>query len=316
MSRRERYPHSPILTPDRNCAYKCVNLDTTNPPASIIWSFDGNLNDKFGIYNGVPANNNSVSWISPDYAYGGSAAYFLNNQFSLVPYSLDLTSTSFTLSAWIMLKPNSSISTSFFGLFGQCQNLNTDTCLHLLVRNGYLYLGFYADDAMGITQLTADIWYHVAFVYNRFSPMQLIYLNGNLDVSRVPSNSYTGVTNQLLVGAVIRSGGMAPFNGYIDEMIFVSQAKSSVELLDEATLVAYFSFDNTLLDSGPNKMKNINSVNVLFDPAGRLNQALVIDTNNSYFEMLGFYYLGQSNYSFSISLWIDPFSANGTLLQV
>jgi hypothetical protein len=316
VSRRKRYSHAPTLKHDQKFANKYEYVDTTNPPTSIIWSFDGNLDDKFNIYNGMPAINNSVTWISPDYAYGGSAAYFLNNQYSLVPYFLDLTSTSFTLSAWIMIKPNSSIAASNFGLFGHCQNFNSDSCLHLLVRNGYLYLGFYLDDMNGTNQLTSNIWYHVAFVYSRSPSLQLVYLNGRLDGSKVPSNGYIGIANQLMVGAINLGNGIQTFNDYIDQMIFVSRAKSSTELLDEATLVAYFTFDNSLLDSGPNKMKNINGVNVLFDPAGRLNQALLINSNNSFFEMLGFYYLGQSNYSFSISLWMDPFSTSGTILQV
>ena len=264
----------------------------------------------------MPAINNSLTWASPDYAYGGCAAYFLNNQYSLVPYFLDLSSTSFTLSAWIMIKPNSSINATYFGLFGHCQSFNQDNCLHIQVRNSYLYLGFYNDDLNGITQLTANMWYHVAFVYSRFSPMQLIYLNGILDASRVPSNGYSGVTSQLLVGAVILGNGIHTFNGYIDEMIFVSRVKNATELLDEATLVAHYSFDNTLLDSGPNNMRNSSGVNVLFDPAGRLNQALLINSTSSYFDVLGFYYLGQSNYSFSIGLWIYPFSTTGKILQV
>ena len=264
----------------------------------------------------MPAINNSMSWISPDYAYDGSAAYFLSNQYSLVPYLLDLASTSFTLSAWIMLKPTSSINATYFGLFGHCQNFILNSCLHLMVRNGYLYLGFYNNDITGTTQLTWNIWYHVAFVYNRFLPMQLIYLNGRLDGSGVPPSSYTGITNQVLVGAVFLGDGMHTFNGYIDEMVFVSRVKNATELLDEATLVAHYSFDNNFLDSGPNHMTNITSVNVVFDPAGQINQALLINSTSSYLDIRGFYYLGQSNYSYSICLWIYPFSSNGTILQV
>ena len=208
------------------------------------------------------------------------------------------------------------MSSANLGLLGQCQNIAPDQCLHIMIKAGVLYLGFYMDDAFGTTQLTTDVWYHVAFVYSRSLPIQLIYLNGRIEGSRVPSTGYAGIMNQFLIGAVRLGYGLAPFSGYIDEMIFVSRVKNATEILDEATLVAHCSFDNTLLDSGPNSFKNMTGVDVLFDPAGRLSQALLINSTNSYFQVFGFYYLGQSNYSYSFSLWIYPFATNGTILQV
>jgi len=58
--------------------------------------------------------------------------------------------------------------------------------------------------------------------------------------------------------------GTTPYyfwTGYIDEVQYVSQAKSAAELLSDATLVAYYSFDNaSFYDSGPNR---INGVSVI-----------------------------------------------------
>ena len=46
-------------------------IDTSNSPIMIEWSFDGNLNDAYGHYNGILTNSNIVLWISPGYVgYG------------------------------------------------------------------------------------------------------------------------------------------------------------------------------------------------------------------------------------------------------
>ncbi|CAF4029727.1 unnamed protein product, partial [Didymodactylos carnosus] len=42
------------------------------------------------------------------------------------------------------------------------------------------------------------------------------------------------------------------FNGYIDHLIITQRAKTACEILQDATLVVYYPFENSLLDSGPN----------------------------------------------------------------
>jgi hypothetical protein len=106
-----------------------------------------------------------------------------------------------------------------------------------------------------------------------------------------------------------------PF-AYMDEMIIVPYVKNGSELLDEATLVVYYPFDNSFTDSGPNKNQNGSWTNVQFDANGRVNQALLIDSNYSFFQTSGFYFLGRYNYPFSFALWLYPFATNGTIIEV
>ena len=157
----------------------------------------------------------------------------------------------------------------------------------------------------------------MAYVYDRSTSTQFVYANGKLDQSRTSENSYTGNTSQIILGPFISQTDTNFRNGYIDKLTFVSHVRSDMEILNEATLVAYYAFDGSYNDSGPNHINSIIQVSTTFDSKGQSNQALVINsTNLSYFQTTGFYYLGQSNYSYTFSFWIYPFINNGTILQV
>jgi hypothetical protein len=279
--------------------------------------FDGNFNDVYGRYNGELITDNGTSWMSPGYVGYGSAVCFLSRNYSLVNYYLNLTAASFTISAWIWMPFNITREDFYFTSFSHCESNNNDKCLHTAIVNGTLYFGFFGDDLSGNTQMKSKQWYHVAYVYNRSSAKQLVYLNGNLDGSRTPDNSYSGNASQIVLGTVPSFSGTAFLNGFVDKLTFVSRVKNASELLDEATLVAYYPFDNSYMDSGPNSINNSSGVLTTFNSAGQFNQALLINsTNSSYFQTTGFYYLGQTNYSHSFAFWIYPFVNSGTILQV
>jgi hypothetical protein len=280
-----------------------VRLDLNNTPAIIEWLFDGNFEDVYDRYNGDLVDNNGTSWKSPGYAGYGSAVCFLFRNYSLVEQYLDLSTTSFTISAWIWISFNITMNNNYFALFSHCQFNNNNKCLHTAIVNGSIYLGFFGDDLPGQIRMNSSQWYHVAYVYNRSISKQLVYLNENLDGNRNSSNPYAGNTSQIILGPLPTFGGTQFHNGFIDKITFVSRVKNSSELLDEATLVAYYPFDGSYVDFGPNNINNITSKSVMFDSAGRFNQALLINsTNSSYFQTTGFYYLGQTNYSYSFTL--------------
>ncbi len=294
----------------------CFSLDSTNPPPIIQWSFNGNLNDTYGVYHGISANG-TVQWISPGYSGYGMAAYFANKTYCLVPHSLNLIGSSFTISTWIQLLGNAPLNSSEFGLFTHCENKTIDKCLYLTVRYGKLLSSLYiSNNLTGNTFLTSYVWYHVAYVYDRVALSQSIYLNGQLDGILSPSDIFQSNASQMWIGASPYMNNYPNPFAYMDEMIIVPRVKNASELLDEATLVVYYRFDNSFVDSGPNKNQNGSGTNVQFDANGRVNQALLINSNNSFFQTSGFYFLGQWNYPYSFSLWIYPFVTNGTLIQV
>ncbi|CAF0949776.1 unnamed protein product [Adineta steineri] len=289
-----------------------------NPPPIIQWLFDGDFNDVYGTYNGYLVNNSNVTWMSPGYAGYGSTVCFLSTNYLLINHYLNFNSTSFTISAWIWIPANLSLDGNFFVIFSHCNLTTQDTCMHIGINGGRVFLGFYSDDLTGGTSLSSNQWYHVAYVYDQLSLKQIVYLNGIQDGSRVALGSYKGTASVLVVGAIPSfTWGVVMNNGFIDKLTFVSRVKASTELFDEATLVAYYPFDNSYTDPGPNQIINSTTVSTMFDSSGRFNQSLLINsTNLSYFQITGFYYLGQTDYPYSFSLWIYPFVNDGTILQV
>ncbi|CAF1374380.1 unnamed protein product [Adineta ricciae] len=288
---------------------------TIRQAPNIQWLFDGNLNDSFGNYPGISANGN-IQWISPDYSGNRKAAYFANKSYVIVPYTLELIDTSFTVSTWIRLLSNRPLNTSEFGIFTHCENINDNNCLYMSIRYGKLFFSLNNNNVIGNSFLTSNIWYHVAYVYDRITLTQSVYINGQLDGVLSSTGIYQGNASQIWIGA-------SPFTymypnpfAYMDELNFVPRAESADALLEEATLVVYYKFDNSFFDSGPNKIYNSSGTNVRFDVNGRVNQALLINSNNSFFQSTSFYRLGQSNYPYSFSLWIYPLSMNGTIVQL
>ena len=97
-----------------------------------------------------------------------------------------------------------------------------------------------------------------------------------------------------------------------------NRAKSACEILDDATLVAYFSFDSGLLqDSGPNYLTGSISSGVT-TVSGHVNQALGFGASSTYFSVGNLVALGTSNKAFSFSFWIKPttYTGVGTILHV
>jgi hypothetical protein len=87
----------------------------------------------------------------------------------------------------------------------------------------------------------ANKWYHVAFVYDYSTSTQLLYLNGFLENSRT-ALPYEGTSGAITIGS--QSGLAYFFNGYIDQVSLVTEAKTASEVLYSATVVCYYSFDS------------------------------------------------------------------------
>lgn len=170
------------------------------------------------------------------------------------------------------------------------------------------------DDQSGSKVLSTGKWYHVAFVYDYSASMQSIYLDGVL-VGNRQSNPYKGTSGSITIGAS-GNGTQFYFTGSIDQVALTTRAKTSSEILNDATLVCYFSFDSDLYsDSGPLNIQgsgvNVTSAN------GRVNNGSSFGTLPSYFMVGGLSKLGTQTYSYSISIWINPSSLNGgTIIHV
>ncbi|CAF1122983.1 unnamed protein product [Adineta ricciae] len=297
-----------------------VTTTTTTSPipySYIFWSFDSNCNDMYNVYNGVPMNG--ASYTSPGYTGYGSALSLdgSSSQYVLVSNYKDMRYTSFTWEVWSYPTNLTNFDNMMLGM---CETPNNSRCMHWTIRTNRTYFGFYANDCQGSTILQTNRWYHIAFVYDYPTLTQYIYLDGVLDGINNSSAPFQGANGVMTIGALnTTSGPPASFwSGYIDQMSYVSRAKTAAEILTDATLVAYYSFDNgSLLDSGPNK---INGTAVgASRTAGRVNDSLLFNTSGAYFQAGGFTLLGVVGHEYSISLWVNKLSsasAGGTLAHV
>jgi archaellum component FlaF (FlaF/FlaG flagellin family) len=243
----------------------------------------------------------------PYVGYGRAILFTaLSLQSVLVPAFLNLSSTSFTIEAWIC--PTITI-TGDRGIFGQCQcSTCANQCLYLILRSARLYIGFTSNDLTGSTTLTIGVWYHIAFVYNYQTQQQILYVNGVQDAIKSNAAAYQGTNASIQIGSTQVYSTTNYFNGYIDNLNVTTQAKSATDVLRDGSLIAYYSFDlpNPSFDNGPNRLNGtlISTVPV----PGRVNQAIRI-ISSAYFQVYGLYNVpyGVSNTrSFSISMWIYP----------
>ena len=300
-----------------SCSSVCTNVTTVTPSTLIAsWTFEENAND-------VSSNGNTgqiINGAAFTTGYIGQAILFQSafSQYVNVAY-VNLYSMSFTVEVWIYLY-SLTTSNSDLDIIGECDIPSTqDRCLHYVVRNNQLYLAFYGDDVHGTTNLTTYTWYHAAFVYDDSLNVKSVYLNGVIDGTSTASvNAYLGVFGNVTIGTTAVRTANSYWNGLIDQLTISNRVKTSCEILNDATLVAYFPFDGSPSDMGPNSLVGtytVQSNNGITWIAGQVNQAINFNASNSYFQSCGFWALGQ-NQAYSIVMWIKPSFQSGTLFHL
>jgi hypothetical protein len=276
---------------------------------SLFWPFDGSINEVNDRM--VATSDGTISFVSPGVYGRESAIYFNGSQYlNMSSTKFKLSSNSFSFEMWLYLMSVGNGVSPNAGILGQCQSMATDACLHLEIRGSQSFLGFYGDDCPGQTSLTSNIWYHLAFVYDATITKQFIYLNGNLECSRTANNLAIMNTTPLTIGIDLfaQNGKFYYFYGYIDQLSYLSTAKTGNEILDDATLIVYFSFNqNSLLDSSSNQMNGTAYQLTLID------NALLFNQTSSAFQIETFDSSSISDSS-SIAFWINPSSTNNGII--
>lgn len=297
-------------TTTSSCGAACARTPISSSSRLAYYKFESNTNDMTGTY---PASGLS----SPTYTtgYSGSCIYFDGTSFEqLMTSSMNLSSRSFTIEFWFYL---TRISTQDNAFFGQQSLVNVGKySLFLMSHLGKLYMGFYADDTSGGTLLKNATWYHAAFVYDNDLGQRSIYLDGAVDgQSATGVGPYLGGTGSMTIGSAKIDGtiGTPFFSGYLDELMISTRVKSACEILNDATLAAYFPFDNTLIDAGPNSL-SLTASGATFI-VGYTNQGIYLSGANSYVQIGGLTGLGRSNHPYSIAFWVLP-TVKGVLAHV
>ncbi|CAF1501011.1 unnamed protein product, partial [Adineta steineri] len=258
---------------------------------------------------------NSPTYVTPGITGSGYALKLISssNQYITISTYQSFVSTSFTIEMWIY--PTTLSSNFYYGLFNQYQSLTTDHNLYVCLYGGNLKMGFWSDDVVSGTTLSINTWYHVAFVYDYSSRTQIIYINGVQDISRSSAGPYLGTSGSISIGNYY-DGINHGYDGYIDQVTLYMNARNASDILSDATLTTWHSFDCGIsYDSGPNKING--TANNVILASGRVGQGLSFSLRSSYYQLYGFSVLGISNHPYSISLWIQRTSTGGgTLVHV
>ncbi|CAF1133390.1 unnamed protein product [Adineta steineri] len=236
-----------------------------------FWPMENNAVD---IISGLDGKGvNSPTYVTPDITGSGYALKLIrnSNQYITIPIFKSFVNTSFTVEMWIY--PTTLINGGYyFGLFTQYDGATKDHSLQMMIRGLQLTLDFYGGGVNGATSLATKTWYHVAFVYDYSSKIQIVYLNGYQDGSRSPAGPYLGTSGSINIGI------------YIDQVSLTMAAKSASDILNDATLASWHSFDRDITyDSGPNKLQG-KAFDVTLAP-GKVNQGLQFSLSSSYYQV-------------------------------
>ena len=243
-----------------------------------LWTFDSSFGDlsstmNFTSINGARYSSSTITGYGATLSLNASQSQFLwMNAPFLVP-----ANTSWTFELWIY--PQSVPSGPDSPLIARCPSQSTDRCLHLIIRNQKVYFGFYNDDVSGVQTLVPLRWYHLAFVFDCSTRNQSIYIDGFLDSNRQASGCYQGGQGNLTIGFLEYPlyVGSYYYDGFIDQLSYTNRSKTADEILRDATLTVYFSFDNgSTADGGPLDIDGSCSGSTNFS-AGRVGDALQIN---------------------------------------
>ena len=108
------------------------------------------------------------------------------------------------------------------------------------------------------------------------------------------------------------------FTGNIDQVSLITRAKTATEILNDASLVCYYSFDSSpYVDSGPSGLNGLTVNATTASGKGRINDAIAFISASSYFVVGGLTRLGIIGRSYSIAIWIKPASiTGGTIIHI
>jgi hypothetical protein len=218
---------------------------------------------------------------------------------------MSLNSRSFTIEFWFSL---TNAASNNYAFFGQLSVPSTgEECLFLVSAAGKLDMGFFNDDTISSTVLSSNTWYHAAFVYDINVRQRSIYINGILDIqSATGAGPYFGTSGAVTIGGadIYGSLGVPYLTGLMDHLTVSTRVKEACEILNDATLAAYFPFDGSYTDAGPNFL-TVTTSGASFT-SGFVNQAVSLSGSNSYIQISSLTGLGRANYPFSIAFWVYP----------
>eukprot|EP00051_Salpingoeca_urceolata_P025575 m.461543 g.461543 ORF g.461543 m.461543 type:complete len:781 (+) comp20347_c2_seq11:70-2412(+) len=159
----------------------------------------------------------------------------------------------FTTSCWVLM-PN--LDNGFYPIFGHGQ-ATTEKGLHIAVRYGKPYIGFYsADEGAKGNDLDGLKWNHVVFTSDG-GTRKGIYINGRLNVEEIQGFNYQGAGADSELGR-LNWRTYETFNGVMDDVAVWDRELTTQEIARLYThYVDYLGMTNTDCASNPDLANNL-----------------------------------------------------------
>ncbi|CAF1660384.1 unnamed protein product [Adineta ricciae] len=271
--------------------------------ADAFYSFDGNVNDLYSQRSGEVIGG-PVTYVQGYVAYGQAVALTQSTatQINIKP-GFDLnTSSSFTIEGFFMLKSTVMTATLV--------QLTPTVQLNLLDGTLAASLGS-SNNLMSNVTLSTDQWHHLSFVFNVITQSASLSIDGTIVASK--SAVQFGASNNNTNSTIIVGIG---YQGYIDQLSIILNAKSPQEIVWDATVSGYYPLHlNWLLDYGPNG-NNATASGVTPKVPGWRGDALNFSNPTAFYQATGFTALGTAQQPFSVSFWLRTGSQPGVFLTV
>ncbi|NQU86442.1 MAG: hypothetical protein HQ541_11835 [Mariniphaga sp.] len=144
----------------------------------------------------------------------GEVAKLQDNSFIVIgnPDKYGISNNSFSVSAWFKL--NDVDIMQEYSILGTQEGVFRKG-LHLVIRRGRPYFGFYGNDLFADKVISSNEWIHIVYRYNYFNGEQAIYVNGQNVGYSFNHASFIG-DSALVIGQSINSNNF--LNGYIDDL--------------------------------------------------------------------------------------------------
>ncbi|UJR18115.1 hypothetical protein I4U23_005015 [Adineta vaga] len=303
------------------CSHRQFHIE-----ANILYSFDcSSFTDEIeGKYNGILTQDfwityseklKGVVYISPDYSGKGSAIKFNSNtsQSIQLTRSPNLFNQSFTISFWI--NPNIENS-SIYGLFNQIYV--TAPSFNISIIEEYIVTNIYGSSLWSTKKLEKNRWQYLSLIFNKKNLSMSIYIDGIFNTeSLLGHHSYGNFEITKTTCGSLNT--MNTFHGLIDQLSILFEVKNPIDILNEATLVFHYNFqdnnnDNDFLfkDSSVNSIHAQGSyVSHLIDKSNHYSLSLY-NSMLSYFQTENFL----STFDYSYSLWIHISNQSSSIISV
>ena len=135
--------------------------------------------------------------------------------------AMGLTNGSFTVELWA--RPDSLEGDG--SLVGGDEAVSSRG-LHLVIRGGKPYLGFYADDLAGAASIAAGEWVHLAYRYDAATREQAIFVDGVLDAKRTAKAAFQG-EGMVYLGKTL---GLPRLRGAVSDLRIWSVARTDDQI--------------------------------------------------------------------------------------